>query len=53
MAPPKKQKREYGTGEAVWVKVKGWPIWPGQVEDPKNVTNDSVLKKKTKKRYFN
>jgi len=48
MAPPKKQKREYGTGEAVWVKVKGWPIWPGQVEDPKNVTNDSVLKKKRK-----
>ena len=31
MAPPKKQKREYTAGEYVWVKIKGYPIWPGQV----------------------
>jgi len=32
----------------VWVKIKGYPIWPGQVYDLKDVKNEDVVKKKRK-----
>lgn len=44
---PKRDQEMYKVGDLVWIKVGGFPYWPGQVMDPETAP-DSVKRTKVK-----